>query len=272
MEAIKLNADSLTLARRCELLGLSRSSIYYQSVLLDNDDIDLMNEIKELYLRLPFYGYRRVTAELQRRGHLVNRKRVHRLMKEMGLCAVYQKPDLSKPNHAHRKYPYLLTDYKIRAPNDVWATDITYIKLKNGFVYLVALLDLYSRYIVAWNLSTTMEAEFCTEILESALHRCKPKIVNSDQGSQFTSDIWINLLEGNSVKVSMDGKGRCMDNIFVERLWRTIKYEEVYLNSYDTVTEARQKIKSYLAFYNHQRLHQSLGYKTPAETYFAEIV
>ena len=197
MEAININKGGLTLMRRCELLGLGRSSMYYQPVMMNSCDLDLMNEIHEMYLRLPFYGYRRVTAELQRRGHMVNRKRVYRLMKEMGLCAIYQKPDLSKPNRSHRKYPYLLTDFKIVAPNDVWATDITYIKLKGGFVYLVALLDLYSRYIVAWSLSTTLEAEFCTEILESALRNCRPKIVNSDQGSQFTSDLWIDIIESN---------------------------------------------------------------------------
>ncbi len=272
MQAVSLDPKSPTLSRQCQLLELNRSSIYYtQTGTMGNRfEIDLMNEIHELYVRLPFYGYRRITAELKRRGHAINHKHVQRLMQKMNLQAIYPKPRLSTPNRSHTVYPYLLSGFEIQAPNEVWSTDITYIKLPVGFVYLIALIDWFSRYVVSWTLSTTLEVEPCVAMLKSALQGALPKIVNSDQGSQFTSPSWTEVLKHHEIEISMDGKGRCMDNILIERLWRTIKYEEVYLKSYDTVTEARQNLKNYLAFYNQERLHQSLGYKTPAEVYFAD--
>ncbi len=272
MQAVSLDPKSPTLSRQCQLLELNRSSIYYtQTGTMGNRfEIDLMNEIHELYVRLPFYGYRRITAELKRRGHAINHKHVQRLMQKMNLQAIYPKPRLSTPNRSHTVYPYLLSGFEIQAPNEVWSTDITYIKLPVGFVYLIALIDWFSRYVVSWTLSTTLEVEPCVAMLKSSLQGALPKIVNSDQGSQFTSPSWTEVLKHHEIEISMDGKGRCMDNILIERLWRTIKYEEVYLKSYDTVTEARQNLKNYLAFYNQERLHQSLGYKTPAEVYFAD--
>lgn len=258
--------------KQCALLSVSRSVIYYQSC-VRLDDTDLANEIRDIWLKCPFYGYRRVTAVLKRLGYQVNRKRVARLMKRLGIQAIFPGPNLSKRALKHRIYPYLLKGLKVERPNQVWATDITYIRMGNGigFVYLIALIDLYSRYIVSWGLYTTLEAENCIEVLERGLKRAKPEIFNTDQGSQFTDERWIGTLTVNGIQISMDGKGRYLDNIFIERFWRSVKYEEVYLKSYVTVPEGREEIGKYIEFYNNERPHQSLKYKTPAEVYFARI-
>lgn len=251
-------------------MDINRSTLYYQAKEIDKGDIDLMNEIRSIWLRIPFYGYRRITEELKHLGFLVNRKRVQRLMQDMGIQAVYPKPKLSLGNKQHKIYPYLLKDLKVNKANQVWSVDITYLKIGGGFMYLVALIDLHSRYIVGWELSNTLETDSCVEMLKRALQRSgfKPEIVNSDQGSQFTDAKWINVLTENGIKVSMDGKGRYLDNIYIERFWRSIKYEDFYLNDYQTVPELRAGIKKYIEFYNDRRWHQSLGYKTPASVHY----
>jgi len=223
-----------------------------------------MRRIDEQYTHCPFYGSRRLTAWLQGQGLEVNRKRVRRLMGVMGLEAVYPRRRLSQPGEGHKIYPYRLREVKIERVNQVWSTDITYIRLAQGFVYLVAVMDWFSRYVLSWALSLTLEADFCLEALRGALRRGRPEIFNSDQGSQFTSEHFTGELESRGIVVSMDGRGRCLDNIFIERLWRTVKYEEVYLKDYRGVGEAREALRRYFEFYNQQRLHQSLGYRTPA--------
>jgi putative transposase len=227
----------------------------------------LCNEILELYQTHPYYGYRRITAALERKGLEVNHKRVVRLMRELNLQAIYPKPNTSKPASGHKIYPYLLEGLVVTRPNQVWATDITYIKLAQGFAYLVALIDLYSRYITAWRLSNTLETSFCIEALKEALALGVPLILNTDQGAQFTSNSWIEVVEGAGIKVSMDGKGRYQDNIYVERLWRTIKYEHIFLYAYESLGALRSGLKQFIATYNKERLHQSLGYRTPLEVY-----
>jgi putative transposase len=226
-----------------------------------------MRLIDELYTEIPFYGSRKMTEELIRAGHAVNRKRIRRLMRIMGLEVIYPKPNLSKPDLSHRKFPYLLKGLNIGAVNHVWSTDITYIPMKNGFLYLAAVLDWFSRYVIAWELSNNLESGFCIDVLEEALERGKPEIFNTDQGVQFTSNSFINILEANQIRISMDGKGRALDNIFVERLWRTVKYEEVYCKAYESFEEAKSNLSTYFKFYNTKRLHQSLGYKTPGEIF-----
>lgn len=229
-----------------------------------------MRRIDEQYTRTPFFGVRRMTRWLIEQGFEVNRKRVRRLMRLMALEAVYPKPRLSQAAKEHRKYPYLLRGLSIDRPNQVWAADITYIRLSSGFVYLIAIMDLYSRYVLSWELSTTLDKEFCLKALQKAFLVSTPEIFNTDQGVQFTSDDFIKILEDKGIKVSMDGKGRAFDNIFVERLWRTVKYEEVYLHSYQTVKESWLGLRNYFHFYNNERFHQALKYKTPKEMYFKE--
>lgn len=224
----------------------------------------------EQFLNTPFYGVRRMTAWLATQGHPVNPKRVRRLMRQMGLEAIYPKPNLSLPGDKARKYPYLLKEEVIIAPNQVWSTDITYIPVRNGYVYLVAVIDWYSRYVLSWELSNTMDVTFCLSALEKALAQNQPKIFNTDQGSQFTSIAFTNSLEKREISISQDGKGRALDNIFIERLWRSLKYEEVYPKSYTTVEEAIRGLESYFYFYNNERLHQSLDYKTPAQVHFKQ--
>jgi putative transposase len=260
--------ENLSLRRQCELLSLNRSTVYYKPRALF-DDTTLANEIYQLWHEMPFYGYRRMTAELRRRGHQVNGKRVLRLMKEMHLEALYPKPQTSLKGKKHKIYPYLLKDVEVAAPNEAWCTDITYLKLPSGFIYLVALIDIYSRYVLAWRLSNTMDTHFCVEMLEEALTISTPCILNTDQGSQFTSEAWVSCVEGNGIKVSMDGKGRWADNITIERFWRSLKYEHFLLHSFDSIKEVRQSIAGYITLYNQRRLHQSLGYRTPAEVYGA---
>jgi putative transposase len=254
-------------ARQCELVGLARSSLYYEERPESEYNLALMRMLDEQYVKAPFYGVARMTEWLRREGHAVNAKRVRRLLREMGLEAVYPKPRLSIPGEGTRVYPYLLKGLAIAQPNQVWAADITYIRLARGFAYLVAILDWFSRYVVSWELSLTLEADFCVRALERALEEARPQIFNSDQGGQFTSAAHTGLLETVGVQISMDGRGRVFDNIFVERLWRTVKYEEVYLKDYADVQDAWTSLGRYFRFYNEERLHQSLGYRTPAEAY-----
>ena len=257
----------VSVSRQCELVGISRSSLYYQPVEPAQEDLDLMAMMDRQYLKTPFYGSRRMSAWLRSQGHKVNRKRVRRLMRLMGLEAVYRRPNTSKPNPEHRIYPYLLRDLDVDRVNQVWVADITYIPMARGSLYLVAIMDYFSRYVLSWRLSNTLDAAFCLEALEEALSRGEPEIFNTDQGSQFTSDAFTGMLLENGIRISMDGKGRYLDNIFVERLWRSIKYEEVYLRAYETVHEAREGIDAYMGFYNNERPHQALGYQTPAQMY-----
>jgi putative transposase len=259
----------LSICRQCELLGLSRSSFYYEPATETAEDLALMRQIDEHYTECPFYGSRRWTAWLRRQGHPVNRKRVQRLMRLMGLEALYPKPRLSVPDSQHKVYPYLLRGVNIERPDQVWSTDITYVGLPNGFMYLAAIIDWYSRYVIAWRLSNTLDGSFCLEMLEEALSLGKPEVFNTDQGAQFTARAWTARLEAAGVAVSMDGKGRCLDNVFVERLWRTVKYEELYLKRYETVPLLQAGLEVYFPVYNERRLHQALDYRTPAQVYRA---
>lgn len=259
----------MSLTRQAELLGIGRSTIYYESVPMSQEELAVRAAIDRLYTAHPFYGERRITKQLRRDGMVVNHKRVGRLMEEMGIQGIIPKPNLSKNNTAHPIYPYLLKGLPIVRPNQVWGTDITYIKMKYGFLYLVAFLDWFSRYVLSWRLSTTMMTDFCLAAATEAIARYGvPEIANSDQGVQFTSADYLTMWNDNHVQISMDGRGRALDNIFTERLWRSVKYEEVYLNNYETVAEATTGINNYLTFYNTERLHQSLKYQTPAEIYF----
>lgn len=257
----------ITVARQCGLLNLPRSSYYYVSGKDDRYNLFLMNLIDEQYTKMPFCGVAKMTAWLHRQGHFVNQKRVRRLMRFMGLEAIYPKPNLSKASPEHKKYPYLLRNMTIDHPDQVWVADITYIRMQQGFIYLVAIMDWYSRYVLAWDISITLDADFCIRALERALSISRPEIFNSDQGVQFTSGNFTNVLERDGIRISMDGRGRAYDNIFVERLWRTVKYEEVYLHQYLTVADARRGLIRYFHFYNMERIHESLGYKTPYEVY-----
>jgi putative transposase len=258
----------ISIKRQCELLGISRSRFYYRGKGISPYNLGLMKLIDEQYLRTPFYGADKMTIGLRLQGHRVNVKRVRRLMRIMGLEAVYPKRNLSKANKEHKKYPYLLRDLIIDHPDQVWCLDITYIRLMHGFVYLVAIMDWYSRYVLSWELSNTLDNSFCLTAMERALKLSKPEITNTDQGVQFTSSDFIEMATTKEIKISMDSRGRAFDNIFIERLWRTLKYEEVYLKNYETIKEARTNISAYFHFYNTERLHQSLNYKTPAEIYF----
>jgi putative transposase len=260
----------LSLRRQCELLGLSRASLYYEPVPEAAENLRLMRRIDEQYTARPYYGSRRMTAWLTAQGEAVNRKRVQRLMRLMGLEAIYPKPKLSLAGQGHRVYPYLLRDVAIERPDQVWSADITYIPLAKGFMYLAATIDWYSRYVVAWRLSNTLDGSFCLEMLEEALAQGRPEVFNTDQGVQFTAQAWTGRLESAGVAVSMDGRGRCLDNVFVERLWRSVKYEDVYLRCYETVAELQGGLGRYFSFYNEERLHQSLNYRTPAVVYQQE--
>jgi putative transposase len=258
---------SLSVVRQCRLLGISRSGLYYQPAAISEEDLAIMKMIDRQYLATPFYGARRLAAWLRNQGYRVNRKRVRRLMQVMGLKAIYRRPRTSAPAPGHRTYPYLLGGMEITRPDQVWAADITYIPMARGFLYLVAIIDWYSRYVLSWQLSNTLDAGFCVEALREALRKGRPDILNTDQGSQFTAEAFTGMLEQHGVRVSMDGKGRYSDNLFVERLWRTVKYEEVYLKAYQDGREARGGIGDYFRFYNTQRPHQALGYRTPAEAH-----
>jgi putative transposase len=246
---------------------LNRSSLYYKEAEAPAQNQQVMRIIDEQYMKTPFFGSRRMTSVLRREGFKINRKRVKRLMRLMGLEAVYRKPRTSKPEPENKIYPYLLRDLKIDHPDQVFAADITYIPMRKGFLYLVAVIDWHSRFVVSWRLSNSMDTSFCTEALNDALNDAVPTIFNTDQGSQFTSNDFTNILKDNHIQISMDGKGRYLDNIFIERLWRSLKYEEVYLKAYEDIKQARTSIADYFRFYNFDRPHQALGYLTPWEVY-----
>jgi putative transposase len=260
----------LSIRRQCKLLGIWRSNVYYIEK-ERSDEALLANEISEIWLDMPSYGYRKITKELQRRSYKINHKRVLRLMREMNIVAIYPKPKTTIIKREHKKYPYLLRDFKIRAPNEVWETDITYIKISGGFIYLIAIIDVFSRFVVSWSLSITLEVGFCLEALASALQNWPAaQILNTDQGVQFTSKEWVSTVEAAGIKVSMDGIGRWADNIYIERFWRTAKHEYILLHSFESVKSARKAIGEFINIYNHKRLHQSLDYLTPAEVYLKE--
>lgn len=255
---------------QAELLGVSRSSLYYQPRPPSGEEVQIKHRIDEIYTQVPAYGSRKIAAQLQREGRGINRKTVARYMQEMGIAAVYPGPNLSKRNQKEGVYPYLLRHLSSAYPNHIWGIDITYIRLRGGWMYLVALLDWYSRYVISWELDQTLELPFVLSAVQRALAQAVPVICNSDQGSHFTSPQYLDLLKIANVQISMDGKGRALDNIFTERLWRTVKYEEVYLHDYLSPREARQALTRYFTFYNQERLHQALDYQTPAEVYFQQ--
>jgi putative transposase len=259
--------NKLSIVQQCRLLKVNRSSVYHRVTPPSDDDLKLMKMIDKIHLSRPFLGVRRITDSLRDSGEATNHKRVYRLMKQMGIQAIYPKPNTSKKHPKNKIYPYLLRGLTINQPNHVWATDITYVPMSSGFVYLTVIMDWYSRKVLSWRLSNSMDSQFCVVALEEALHRYgKPAIFNSDQGSQFTSDIFTQVLKENDIRISMDGKAAWRDNVFVERLWRSIKYEEIYLNAYDSVTEAKAGIKAWISFYNEERKHQTLG-TTPSLMY-----
>ena len=267
-ELVEIEHPFLSVRRQCELLGLNRSSYYYRPGAESDLNLKLMKLIDEQYLKMPFYGYRKMTAHLRRSGYPINFKRVRRLMNLMGIQAIAPKPRTSIPGKGHKIYPYLLRNVKITRPNQVWSTDITYIPMRQGFMYLVAVMDWYSRYVLSWEVSNTLDGAFCLDALNSALEKHgKPEIFNTDQGVQFTADIFTERLKDAEIKISMDGRGRFVDNIFIERLWRSVKYEQVYLHEYETGFELMADLASYFDLYNHERVHQSLNYQTPAEVY-----
>ena len=258
----------LTVQQQCELLGLARSSLYYQPVGETSYNLELMRTIDEIYASHPMLGVRRMTFMLRRKGHAVNHKRIYRLMRLMGLQAIYPKPRTWEGSKPITRYPNLLKRRNIDHPNQAWCSDITYIQMHRGFAYLIAVMDCYSRYVLSWTLSNTQEASVCAETYQDALLTGKPEIFHSDQGSQFTSQEMTTLSKNADIRISMCGRGRCYDNILIERLWRSVKYEEVYLHEYATLRHARKRLGGYLAFYNHQRPHQSLQYRTPSEVYY----
>jgi putative transposase len=258
----------LSIRQQCELLDLPRSTYYYQPAAETEENLLLMRLMDEQYLKTPFYGSRRMAVWLGEQGYIVNRKRVQRLMRQMSMEALYPRRSTTKRGIGHKIYPYLLRDVAITRPNQVWSTDITYVPMRRGFMYLVAILDWYSRYVLAWRLSNSLETSFCIEALEEALERGRPEIFNSDQGVQFTSKVFTSRLEEHGVAISMDGRGRALDNAFIERLWRTVKYEEIYLKDYGTVDELYEGLMRYFAFYHDERPHQSLSYQTPSAVYW----
>ena len=265
---VEHQSSALPLSVQADLLGLSRSSLYYQPVVPAAEEIAIKHRIDEIYTKYPFYGSRRITVQLRREEILINRKAVQRHMQEMGIAGICSGPNLSKRNGEHSVYPYLLNGVVASYPNHIWGIDITYIRLRSGWMYLVAVLDWFSRYIVAWELDQRLEIGFVLETVDRALKVATPDIWNSDQGSHFTSPQYTERLLARGIRISMDGKGRALDNIFTERLWRTIKYENVYLNDYCTPRAARLELAQYLEFYNRERPHQALDYRTPAEAYF----
>ena len=264
---VETDHAQLSVRRQCALLGLSRSSLYYEPVPETADNLRLMRLLDQEYTAHPFLGSRRMARWLSAQGEAVNRKRVQRLMRLMGLEAIYPKPKLSAAGRGHRIYPYLLREVRIERPDQVWSTDITYVPLARGFRYLAAIIDWYSRYVLAWRLSNTLDGSFCLDLLEEALSRRKPEVFNTDQGVQFTAQAWTSRLERAGVAVSMDGRGRCLDNVFVERLWRSVKYEDIYLHRYEAVPQLQQGLGRYFPYYNEERFHQALDYRTPAAVY-----
>ena len=262
--------DELSVAQQCALVGLPRSSCYYQAAPETAENLKWMRLIDEQYLKTPFFGSRQMASWFKREGYVINRKRVQRLMRLMGLEAIYPKPRTSVPAVGHKVYPYLLKNLEITRPNQVWSADITYVPLAQGFLYLVAVLDWFSRYVISWRLSNTLEERFCLEALGDALQQARPEIFNTDQGAQFTGQAWTGMLLTAGVTISMDGRGRALDNVFVERLWRTVKYEEIYLKAYEGGAECRKGLAWYFPFYNRERPHQSLGGRTPWEAHHGQ--
>lgn len=265
---VEVKHVQLSIRRQCELLGLNRATYYYVPAQESELNLHLMRLIDEQYLQTPFYGYPRMTAYLRRQGYGVNPKRVRRLMRQMGLEAIYPKPRTTVVAPGHKLYPYLLRNRVIDQPNQVWSADITYIPMQHGFMYLVAILDWYSRYVLAWQLSNTLDGHFCLVALEQALTHGTPTIFNTDQGAQFTAQTFTGRLEASGIQVSMDGRGRALDNVFIERLWRSLKYEDIYLRDYATVPQLELGLHHYFTFYNHERPHQSLGYQVPVNVHF----
>lgn len=267
---LDFNLKKLSIRKQCELLGFNRSNIYYQNQPESDYNLLLMRLLDEEYTRHPHKGVIKMVKYLHDFGHRVNHKRVRRLLRLMGLMAIYPKPkNLSKSHPEYKIYPYLLRGLDIRTPNQVWCADITYVRLRAGFIYLVAIMDWYSRYVLSWKICNSLEASFCVEALQDALlyYNC-PSIFNTDQGSQFTSEAFTEILLNSGIKISMDGRGRVFDNIFIERLWRTVKYEEIFLHDYCSIAEAKEQLQKYFNYYNYERHHQNLGYKKPAEVYF----
>jgi putative transposase len=267
---IERNHSELSIRRQCELVGLSRSTLYYELAPESALNLELMRLMDEQYMRTPFYGWPRMLAYLRRQGYRVNHKRIRRLLQKMGVQAIYPKPKTSVSSPEHKIYPYLLRGLEITHVNHVWSTDITYIPMPRGFMYLVAVMDWYSRYVLAWQLSNTLDGSFCLDTLQQALLWGKPEIFNTDQGVQFTASQFTDCLEQAEIRISMDGRGRALDNIFIERLWRSVKYEDIYPKAYDTVPHLERGVDAYFHLYNHERLHESLAYRTPAEVHFAK--
>ena len=261
---------TFSIRRQCDLLGLHRGTYYYQPAVETVLNLELMRVIDQEYVRTPFYGYRKMTARLQQLGHGVNRKRVQRLMGKMGLQAIYPRPRTSIGDQQHKKYPYLLRDVTIDRPNQVWSADITYVPMRYGFMYLVAIIDWFSRLVLTWQLSNTLDGMFCLEALRLALQQGQPEIFNTDQGVQFTAHQFTGELEHHHIQISMDGRGRVFDNIFIERLWRSVKYEHIYLYDYETAPALAAGLGAYFQLYNYERPHQSLNYQTPADVHFSE--
>jgi putative transposase len=266
-ELIDPEDRAFSLRRQCQLLGVARSGLYYRPVGESAENLELMRRLDEQYTATPYYGVRRMTACLWRQGWEVNAKRVRRLLRLMGLEAIYPKPKLSQPGQGPVIYPYLLRGVEIERVNQVWSADITYVRMARSWLYLVAVMDWFSRYVLSWRLSASLESDFCVEAVSEALGRATPEIFNTDQGAQFTSEAFTGRLKQQGVRISMDGRGRCLDNVFTERLWRSVKYEEVYLKDYQEPAEARCSLRRYFRHYNRERPHQALGYRTPAEIY-----
>jgi len=264
---IEATHGQLSIRRQCELLGLNRASYYYEAAQESELNLTLMRLIDEQYTATPFYGGPRMTVYLQRQGYAINHKRVQRLMQQMGLQAIYPKPHPTVVNKEHQVYPYLLRNVLLWRPNQVWSADITYIRMAHGFMYLVAVIDWYSRYVLSWQLSNTLDGRFCLLTLQQALAGAQPEIFNTDQGAQFTATAFTTTVEQAGVQVSMDGRGRALDHIFIERLWRSLKYECIYLNDFDSVAALEEGVERYFTFYNDERPHQSLAYATPAEVH-----
>jgi putative transposase len=265
-------SKAISIKRQADLLQVNRTSLYYKPVPVKESELALMHAIDRIYTQWPTFGYRRITAKLREKGYVVNRKHVHRLMKKMGICAIFPGPNLSKRNKMHHTYPYLLRNLDITRPNQVWSVDVTYIPMKSGWMYLFAVIDWYSRCIIAWELSNTFDSVFIVRCLMRAFSKFKPEIMNSDQGCQFTSSKYIELLKANQIKISMDGRGRATDNARIERFFRSLKYEKLYLMEYNTVEEVKSAIADFIDEYNHQKPHQSLGYRHPVDVYREKII
>jgi len=268
-QLIEPGHQQFSVRRQCELLGLNRASYYYQAASESPLNLELMRKIDEQYLETPYYGWPRMTVHLQRQGYAINHKRVQRLMQKMGLQAIYPRSKAKNERHHHKIYPYLLSEVEIVRPGQVWSSDITYIPLQTGFMYLVAVIDWFSRYILAWELSNTLDGYFCQVALRHALTQGQPEIFNTDQGVQFTATDFTDILTQADIQISMDGRGRALDNIFIERFWRSLKYEDIYLWNYASVPDLLAGLQRYFTRYNLKRPHQSLDYRTPAEVHFA---